>query len=95
VPNTWYIRVRSYNRFPVTSPTTFRLSSEDLLENAKGVTARKVKFIVPHLSSWFGRPNTPPSLISLAVDEVRRLEDIEASRVIPLRDLDVGKHWRA
>ena len=62
---------------PVTSPTTFRLSSEDLLENAKGVTARKVKFIVPHLSSWFGRPNTPPSLISLAVDEVR-LEDIPA-----------------
>jgi len=82
VPNTWYIRVRYYNRFPVTSHTTFKLSSEELLENAEGVTARKVKCTVPQparrSARGSGRPNAPPSLISLAEDEVRRLEDIPA-----------------
>ena len=47
VPNAWYISVRYYERFPATSPTTFKLSNEVYMENAEGVTARKVKVVVP------------------------------------------------
>ena len=44
IPNTWYIGLRYYDRFPTTSSSTFKLGQETHDENAEGVIARTFPF---------------------------------------------------
>ena len=40
IPGGWYINVCYFDRFPLTSHSTFKLNTESYTENAEGVIAR-------------------------------------------------------
>ena len=70
----YYIKVRYYERFPPSSPSTFKLSASVITENAEGVIARQVPSIRAVRRSRRHVPNT--DIITLSKDTIAYLSDL-------------------
>ena len=75
IPGGWYINVCYFDRFPPTSPSTFKLNTESYTENTEGVIARNVA-VVESSRRRSRRLNARATLISLSREEIQRLEDM-------------------
>ena len=76
IPNTWYIDVCYYERFPLNSPSTFKLGQETYLENAERVISRKVSVQPDLVQRSLRSVSTVRRLISLDPEEIERLNDL-------------------
>ena len=78
VPGGYYITVCYYERFPPSSPSTFKLSDTKWTENAEGVISRQVSFSRSQVrrSARAGPSDrNPPKVIILSKDEQTRLHE--------------------
>ena len=77
VPNTWYITVRYYDRFPTNSASSFKLTDQVLTENAEGVLARDfpLEARLVRRSARGHSADAPVPYISLGASEIRMLDD--------------------
>ena len=82
IPNTWYIDVCYYERFPLNSPSTFKFAEKMYTENAEGVIARNiaVQRVQARRSARLNAGQRPlcPRVITLGDDEIERLNDMPA-----------------
>ena len=80
IPNTWYIDVCYYERFPLNSPSTFKFAEKMYTENAEGVIARNiaVQRVQARRSARLNAGQRPlcPRVITLGDDEIERLNDM-------------------
>jgi len=78
VPGGLYVPVRYYSRFPSTSSTTFKLTSEIQHENAEGLLARNVPVSSPSVrrsSRAQGSGNVAAAIVSISEEEELKLSD--------------------
>ena len=78
VPNTWYIKVRYFDRYPRTSSSTFKLGTQTHAENVEGVISRSVQ----HADAAQGvrrsarrSSSSAPPVISLTAQTIEGLND--------------------
>ena len=85
VPNTWYIEVRYFDRFPVDSASTFKLGDQVQIEHAEGVIARQIPTVTPPLLRS-ARSSAHSSTI-IDAEQIQKLNDVpslDAMRVVLL-----------
>ena len=79
IPNTWYIDVCYYERFPLNSPSSFKFAEKMYTENAEGVIARNiaVQRVQARRSSRLNAGQRPfcPRVIT-GEGEIERLNDM-------------------
>ena len=74
VPNTWYIEVSYFDRFPVDSASTFKLGDQVQIENAEGVIARQIPTVTPPLRRC-ARSSAHSSTI-INAEQIQKLNDV-------------------
>jgi hypothetical protein len=70
-----YINVCYFDRFPLTSPYTFKLNTESYTENAEGVIARN-DAVAESSRRRSRRVTARATLISLSREEIQQLKDM-------------------